>query len=91
MPPPRLLGAFDPLLLGWASHAWLLGPHQAVITVNGLFRPFALVRARAAATWTASRDQVALEPFHPLSHSDAEALAAEGRDVVRFLTAPGAD
>jgi Winged helix DNA-binding domain len=41
LPPPRLLGAFDPLLLGWASRDPVVGANKQIITVNGLFRPFA--------------------------------------------------
>ena len=52
LPPPRLLGAFDPLLFGWCSREAILGTHRAVVTVNGIFRPFALVRGHAVATWT---------------------------------------
>ena len=33
--PPRLLGAFDPLLLGWASRAPIVGPHRRIVTVTG--------------------------------------------------------
>jgi len=85
LPPPRLLGAFEPVLLGWTSREPLLGSHQAVITVNGIFRPFALVRGRAAATWRMPRRDVVLEPFDPLSREDAAALEADAADVARFL------
>jgi hypothetical protein len=89
-PPPRLLGSYDPVLLGWTSREPLLGPHQAAITVAGVFRPFALVRGRAVATWSMPRGEVALEPFQPLARRDAAALAADATDVVRFLAAqPG--
>jgi hypothetical protein len=84
-PPPRLLGAFDPLLLGWASREPFLGQHQRVITVNGLFRPFALVRGRAAATWSVVRNQVTLAPLIPLSEADRAALDLDATDVKRFL------
>ncbi|MDQ6749430.1 MAG: winged helix DNA-binding domain-containing protein [Actinomycetota bacterium] len=84
-PPPRLLGAFDPVLLGWTSREPLLGTHQGLITVNGIFRPFALVRGRAAATWRMTRGEVELEPFTRLAGQDAAALEADAADVVRFL------
>ncbi len=29
LPPPRLLGAFDPVLLGWSSREPILGPHTS--------------------------------------------------------------
>ena len=86
LPPPRLLGSYDPVLLGWTSREPLLGPHRGAITVNGLFRPFALVRGRAAATWSMRGGEVALEPFSPLTREDAAALDADAADVVRFLS-----
>jgi|SRR5215210_1911599 len=51
LPPPRLLGAYDPVLLGWVSREAIVGPHHQLVTDNGLFRPFALVDGRAVATW----------------------------------------
>jgi winged helix DNA-binding protein len=85
IPPPRLLGSFDPLLLGWTSREPVLGSHQGIVTVNGIFRPFALVRGQAAATWTMPGGEVVLEPFGRLTRGDAAALKAEAADVVRFL------
>jgi hypothetical protein len=85
LPPPRLLGAFDPVLHGWVSREPLLQPHQPVITVNGLFRPFALVAGRAAGLWTIRGGEVVLEPFAPLAPKDAAALRLDADDVARFL------
>jgi hypothetical protein len=85
LPPPRLLGSFDPLLLGWCSREAVLGASQSVVTVNGIFRPFALVRARAVATWSMPRGEVLLEPFARLTPENAEALLADARDIVRYL------
>lgn len=87
LPSPRLLGPYDPLLLGWTSREDVLGPHQQLVTVNGLFRPFALVHGRAAASWSMPRGEVEIEPFGRLSKADAAALDREARDVVRFLGA----
>jgi hypothetical protein len=85
LPPPRLLGAYDPLLLGWASRDPVVGPHGKLIAINGLFRPFALVRGRAVGTWSLPGGTVALAPFAPLPHADAAALAADAADVERYL------
>jgi hypothetical protein len=85
LPPPRLLGAFDPLLLGWASRDPITGPHRHIVTVNGLFRPFALAGGRAVATWTITGGRVALAPFAPLDAETQEALDADAADVARFL------
>jgi hypothetical protein len=85
LPPPRLLGSFDPVLLGWVSREWLLDSHKAVITVNGLFRPFALVDARAVATWSMPSGRVLLDPFDRLTRKRAAALHADALDVARYL------
>lgn len=89
LPPPRLLGAFDPVLHGWTDRAPILGPHTHVVTRNGMFRPFALVGGRAAATWTMPKGKVALAPFARLTEPVGSALAAEAADVERFLTSAG--
>ncbi len=85
MPPPRLLGAFDPVLLGWTSREPILGPHTSVVTSNGIFRPFALVGGRGVAGWKLVGKRVVLEPFGPLEPADAAALKADAADVERFL------
>ena len=85
LPPPLLLGAFDPLLLGWASRDPITGPHRQIVTINGLFRPFALAGGRAVATWTITGGQVALTPFTPLDAATRAALDADAADVTRFL------
>ena len=85
LPPPRLLGPFDPLLLGWTSREDVLGRHQQLVTVNGLFRPFALVRGRAAARWSMPGGEVVIEPFGHLGRADVAALDEEAHDVMRFL------
>jgi len=85
LPPPRLLGPFDPVLHGWMSREPILGQHKSIITVNGLFRPFAMVRARAAGTWKIAAGQVELDLFAPLPEPAAAALRADGADVVCYL------
>ena len=85
LPPPRLLGAFDPLLLGWASRASIVGMHRHIVTDNGLFRPFALAGGRAVATWTFAGGRVALTPFAPLDAGTSAALETDAVDVARFL------
>jgi len=89
LPPPLLLGAFDPLLLGWASREPYVGAHQGIVTVNGIFRPFALVQGRAVATWTVVRGEVRLNPFTSLTETDQAALDREAGDVKRFLRHTG--
>ena len=84
-PPPRLLGPFDPVLLGWTSRDDVVGAHKHLVTVNGIFRPFALVNGRAAAGWSMPRGEVVIEPFGRLGRAHAAALDEEAQDVRRFF------
>jgi hypothetical protein len=84
-PPPRLLGAFDPLLLGWCSREAIVGQNKTLVTDNGLFRPFALAHGRAVARWRIAGREVALEPFERLTRDDEVALRDDAEDVLRYL------
>ncbi len=85
LPPPRLLGVFEPVLLGWISREDVLGRHRHLVTVNGLFRPFALVEGRAVGTWSMPKGEVVLESLARISKADRAALERDAEDVVRFL------
>ncbi len=87
LPEPKLLGAFDPLLLGWCSREDVIGPHKGLVTNNGIFRPFALVKGRAVATWGYAGGKVTLKPLEQLTKKATKALEAEAADVERFLPA----
>jgi hypothetical protein len=86
LPPPRLLGAFDPLLLGWTSREDIVGPGKDLVTVNGIFRAFALVRGRAVATWKLAGGTVTIEPLARVTGKDAAALETDADEVLAFLT-----
>jgi hypothetical protein len=85
LPSPRLLGSFDPLLLGWCAREQIVGQNKTLVTNNGLFRPFALVRGKAVASWRLARGKVTLEPFGRLARADRKALDAEAEAVLRYL------
>jgi hypothetical protein len=87
LPPPRLLGAFDPLLLGWVSREEVVGPHRMLVTTNGIFRPFALVDGRAVATWRFAAGRVTIEHLGKVTKKVAAALEADAGAVEEFLTA----
>lgn len=87
IPAPRLLGAFDPVLLGWTSREPILGPHTHLVTMNGIFRPFAMVKGRAVASWRLNRGKVAIEPLGPISKAAMAALEGDAADVERFMAA----
>jgi hypothetical protein len=85
LPPPRLLGVFDPLLHGWQSRATVLGRHEAQIVRGGMFGSFALVGGRAVGTWSLPGGQVSLTLLEPVSAAHRRALETDAEDVRRFL------
>jgi len=87
MPAPRLLGAFDPVLLGWTSREEIVGPHRMLVTNNGIFRPFAMVKGRAVSTWRLAGGKVTIEHLGEVSKKDAAALEADAARVLEFLSA----
>ena len=85
LPPPRLLGAFEPVLLGWASRDDVVGPHRDKVTVEGLFRSFAMAGGRAVATWRLAGGEVTIEPLEDIAPADRAELDADALAVRRFL------
>jgi DNA glycosylase AlkZ-like len=86
LPPPRLLGAFDPVLLGWTSREDVLGQHTQLVTRNGIFHPFAMAKGKAIAKWGFPAGEVKLQPLQPIPAKTAAALEADAADVTRFLS-----
>jgi Winged helix DNA-binding domain len=86
LPPPRLLGPFDPVLHGWASRHWVVGDDEkGVVTNNGIFRATAVVDGKVVATWKLSGDELTIEPRRQLDDDTLAALHADGEDVRRYL------
>ncbi len=82
LPAPRLLGAFEPVLLGWVSREPLVGRYADRVMSGGMFRPFALVGGRSVATWALVGGRVEIEPFERLPGA---ALAADAVAVTEYL------
>jgi DNA glycosylase AlkZ-like len=89
LPPPRLLGAFDPVLLGWISRRPILGDHEPRIVSGGLFRPFALAGGAVVAGWKLAKGKVSIDPYGRIEKKTSAALAQEAADVERFLAPRG--
>jgi len=84
-PAPRLLPAFDGLLLGHRDRALTVRPQHAhaVLPGGGVLRPTLLVAGRVEGTWRLERSRPAVEPFGRLPGAVAAAVEAEAADVVR--------
>lgn len=82
---PRLLGPFDPLLLGWEDRRPIVGDHPTLVTTNGIFRPFALVGGRAVASWGLADGRLTIRPFGTLDAATTRALTTEALRIGRFL------
>jgi hypothetical protein len=83
-----LLGSFDPLLHGWVSRDAFVGVHRHVVTVNGVFRPVALVDGHVVATWTLPNGVVTIAPLEPIDSRARAALVRDAADVLRYLGLP---
>ena len=89
--PPRLLPAFDPLLLGWREREPILraaDEPRVIPPGGGVLRAFATINGVAGATWRIRRQgnkaTIQIEPFDALGDDTESALRAEARDVARF-------
>lgn len=85
LPPPRLLGAFEPLLLGWRSREAVLGGHEGTVISGGIFRGIGLAGGRAVGAWRFGGAGVEFTPFGPLSESVERALGRDAEALLRFL------
>lgn len=88
LPPPRLLGPFDPLLHGWVSREPFVGRYGGVVTSNGIFRPVVLVNGRVVATWSLPGGRVRIQSLEPIPADTVNALIEDAADVLRFLGLP---
>jgi hypothetical protein len=84
---PRLLGPFDPLLLGWSDREPFVGPHR-VVTTNGLFRAVALADGRVVGTWGLSGTTLTVTLLEQVEAAVVTALRRDAADVPRFLGLP---
>lgn len=85
IPPPRLLGAFDPLLLGWTSREEVLAGATGIVVGQGMFRPFALVDGRAVALWSLTNEKVEIKQFGKITKKVTAALELEAEDVLGYM------
>lgn len=88
LPPPRLLGPFDPLMHGWVSREPFVEAHREVVTTNGIFRPVVLVKGRVVGTWGIPGGVVTIAPLEPVSDAHLALLDIDGGDVLRYLGLP---
>jgi hypothetical protein len=85
LPPPRLLGPFDPLLLGWRSRELVLGDVHGVATLNGIIKPIALVGGRAVGTWSMPGGRVELSLWEEPSRTAAAALRRDAAAAEAYI------
>jgi uncharacterized protein YcaQ len=86
LPPPRLLGPYDPLLLGWSSRAFVVEEPPEIVTVNGIIKAVALIRGRVAGTWAMPGGRVSLNLWESQPAGTARALEREAGAVEAYLS-----
>ena len=94
----RLLGSFDPYLLGYAGREHAVAPEHArrVWPGGGWIHAVVLVDGMAAGTWRLDGGSLRVEPFGPIPRAGLEAEAQDvgrflGRDIALVLPAGGSD
>ncbi|HUR83443.1 MAG TPA: winged helix DNA-binding domain-containing protein [Thermoanaerobaculia bacterium] len=85
LPAPRLLGPFDPILLGWSSREFVLDGAERVVTANGMFKAIALIDGRAAGSWTMPGGRVQLQLWSEQPRATMTKLARDASAVEAFL------
>ena len=88
LPPPRLLGAFEPLLLGWNGREEIVGDHWSQLMRGGMISPFALIDGRAAASWRINSGRIEITPFRPIRKEAQSLLDTDADAVLRYLNPP---
>ena len=87
-PRPRLLGHFDPLLMGYRDRDLVLDPARArrIQAGGGFVQPTVVAEGRVAGTWRLDRraGRLVVEPFTPQNTVTRDALASEAADIGRF-------
>jgi len=80
----RLLGAFDPFLLGYRGYGHVVAEEHVrkVWPGGGWIRPVVLVDGVAAGTWRLDGARLVVDAFGAIP---GEGLEAEAQDVARFL------
>jgi hypothetical protein len=86
----RMLGHFDPYLLGYADKAFVVAEPftKRVRTGGGFVTPSVVVNGLAVATWHRRAEKLTIEPFERLSAEAIAAIEAEVADISRFLGSP---
>lgn len=90
-PAIKMLGAFDPYLLGYRTRDLGVGPEllKRVHPGGGIIRPTVLVDGRAVATWARKRMgrkvSITVSPFESLSDEVRTGIDEEVEDIGRFL------
>jgi hypothetical protein len=93
-PPPRLLGQFDAVLLGYRDRELLLDERYAkrINAGGGMIGAAAVVGGRVAGTWklrrSGARCAVVVEPFEDIPAAACSGLESEAADIGRFLGEP---
>jgi hypothetical protein len=90
---PRLLGAFDPYLLGWRDRGFAVPPELArrVHPGGGILRPVAVAGGVVVGTWSRGRRGLKLDLAAGADAEVAAALEADAADVARYEGVSPAD
>ena len=63
----------------------MVGEHKGLVTSNGIFHPFALVKGRAVARWRLPKGKVEIEHLENVTKKATKELEDDAREVEAYL------
>jgi hypothetical protein len=82
--PPRFLPGFDNVLVAYDNRTRVIPPEHHKRVVRNLGKRPLLIDGEVRGWWRIERGEVLVEPFEPLSRSDAAAVRAEAGRLLEF-------
>jgi hypothetical protein len=87
--PPRFLPEYDNVLVAYDDRSRVIPPEHHKRVVRNLGRRPLLINGEVRAWWKIKGGNVMVEPFEPLSKSDAAAVSAEADALLAFSAGEG--
>jgi hypothetical protein len=87
--PPRFLPEYDNVLVAYDDRSRVIPPEHHKRVVRNLGRRPLLINGEVRAWWKIEGGNVIVEPFEPLSGSDAAAVSAEADALLEFSAGKG--
>ena len=83
--PPRFLGEFDNVLVGWQDRSRIIGPEHRDVVLRALGKPMLLVDGFVRAMWKHDRGHLRITALDRFSAAEKKAIREEGKHLLALL------